>query len=107
MSDISDAKWEALPLHHNNWIPGAMAVFGLRWEQDPWAFTHRALVFYTGEAWRMQAWSVQPARKRNTDNGSWVDCGGYNSKVSAMRAARNMAKLFHGLAPEPPGGFFV
>ena len=108
MKDIADAKWESISEYHNNWIPGAIAMFGLNWEQDPWSFIHRALVFYTGEEWRMQAWSIQLERNRamSGDNGSWVDCGVYNSKVSAMRAARNMVKLFHGLAPEPPEGFF-
>ncbi len=101
MSDIADAEWEPVALNHGNWIPGAMVMYGLRWKQDPWMFTHRALVFYTGEEWRMQAWSVPPGRKFGHTDDQWIDCGVYPSKLAAMRAARPMAKLFHGMAPRP------
>ncbi len=101
MNDIADAKWEQLHDKHGNWIPGAMVMYGLHWKQDPWAFTHRALVFYTGEEWRMQAWSVPPGRKFGHTYDQWIDCGVYPSKLAAMRAARPMAKLFHGMAPRP------
>ena len=102
MSDIADAKWEPVALNHGNWIPGAIVMYGLRWNQDPWMFNHRALVFYTGEEWRMHAWSVRPGNRfRNNSADQWIDCGVYPSKLSAMRAARPMARLFHGMAPRP------
>ena len=101
MNDIADAKWEQLHDKHGNWIPGAMVMYGLRWKQDPWMFTHRALVFYTGEEWRMHAWSVIPGKRWHNRPDQWVDCGPYPSKLAAMRAARPMAKLFHGMAPRP------
>ena len=96
MSTLDDATWERLDYTHGNWIPGTHVMYGLHWHGDPGIYTHRALVFFDGEEWRMQAWgNMQTPRK-----GEWIDCGGYKSKLSAMRHARTMAKLFESLRPE-------
>lgn len=96
MKTLDAARWERLSDHHDNWIPGAEAMFGLYWAGDPGRFMHRALVFFWREEWRMHAWgNMQPHVC-----GDWIDCGVYKSKLEAMRSARNMAKLFEAMREE-------
>lgn len=93
MSTIDDAKWETIPIHHNNWIPGAWVMYGLNWRGDPGYYTHRALVFLADDEWHLHAWgNMQPHTC-----GDWINCGVYKSKLTAMRQARTMAKLFESL----------
>lgn len=93
MSTIDDAKWEKLHSHHNNWIPGAWGMYGLNWRDDPGHYTHRALVFLVEDEWHLHAWG----NMRPNVSGEWIECGVYKSKLTAMRQARTMAKLFESL----------
>ena len=96
MSTLDEATWERLDYTHGNWIPGMVAMYGLKWRGDPGRYTHRAVVCFDGAEWRMQAWG----NMHGYIKGEWINCGVYKSKLSAMRHARTMAKLFESLRPK-------
>ena len=96
MSTIDDAKWEKIPHHHGNWVPGAWNMHGLRWSDDPGHFNHRALVFRVEDEWHLHVWG----NMRPHVVGDWIECGVYKSKRTAMWHARTMAKLFESLRPK-------
>ncbi len=104
MSTIDDAKWEKLREYHNNCIPGAAVTYGLSWYPDPGHFTHRALVFLADDEWHLHAWgNIHFPFKGAPVKGEWINCGAYKSKLTAMRQARNMARLFESLRPKEAG----
>lgn len=106
MRDISTARWEPLHDYHRNRASYMHHAYGLHWRDDPWCFTHRALVFTRRNnmelAWYVRVWAIRSAEERsgdNVDRGEWVDTGEFKTKQAAMRHARGLVPIFHALQP--------
>lgn len=107
---MKKSKWERLHFGHNNWDqnfgPEVEQVWGLHWKNDPWHFTHRALV---GQdvlgVCHLKVWFITRSEASQYDidgRGEFIDQGEYPTKLAAMKAGRNIAKMAHAINPEPP-----